>query len=126
MIAAGVGITTMRALLEDLDYHPGDATLIYRISRPADAVFRVELDELARRRGARVIYVEGRRGQPGSWLPAQLSGLTDVDALRRMVPDLAQHDAYLCGPPSWMDSVSRALTEAGVPPEHIHSEEFAW
>jgi predicted ferric reductase len=126
MIAAGVGITTMRALLEDLDYHPGDATLIYRISGPADAVFRVELDELARRRGARVIYVEGRRGQPGSWLPAQLSGLTDVDALRRMVPEMAQHDAYLCGPPSWMDSVSSALVEAGVPPAYIHTEEFAW
>lgn len=126
LMAAGVGITTMRALLEDLDTRPGDATLIYRISRPEDAVFRAELDELARRRGARVIYLDGGRGPGGRWLPEHLSRLTDVDALRWLVPDVADHDAYLCGPPSWMDSAREALRSAGVPAEHIHLEEFAW
>jgi ferredoxin-NADP reductase len=59
-------------------------------------------------------------------LPAQLSHLTGADALRWMMPDVASHDAFLCGPPSWMDSVRESLGEAGVPPEHVHIEEFAW
>jgi predicted ferric reductase len=126
LMAAGVGITTMRALLEDLWYHPGDATLIYRVNRADDAVFRAELDELARRRGARVIYVEGPRAARGSWLPEHLAHLSDADALRWLVPDVAAHDAFLCGPPSWMDRAGDALAQVGVPPEHIHTEEFAW
>jgi ferredoxin-NADP reductase len=125
-MAAGVGITTMRALLEDLTLRRGDATLIYRISRPEDAVFRAELGELARRRGARVIYLDGGRASGSSWLPAHLGHLSDVDALRWMVPDVAVHDAYLCGPPSWMDTVRDSLRDAGIPPDHIHIEEFAW
>jgi ferredoxin-NADP reductase len=126
LMAAGVGITTMRALLEDLMLRPGDATLIYRISRPEDAVFRAELDELARRRGARVIYLDGVRASATSWLPAHLSHLSDVDALQWMVPEVVHHDAYLCGPPPWMDTVRDSLLDAGIPPEHIHIEEFAW
>ena len=126
LMAAGVGITTLRALLEDLHLRAGDATLIYRVSRPEDAVFRAELDQLARRKGARVIYLEGPRAEGDSWLPAQLSHLTGADALRWMMPDVASHDAFLCGPPSWMDSVRESLGEAGVPPEHVHIEEFAW
>jgi predicted ferric reductase len=126
LMAAGVGITTMRALLEDLKFHPGDATLIYRISRPEDAVFRAELDELARRRGARIIYLDGVRASATSWLPAHLSHLSDVDALQWMVPEVVHHDAYLCGPPPWMDTVRDSLLDAGIPPEHIHIEEFAW
>ena len=125
-MAAGVGITTMRALLEDLDYRPGDATLIYRISCTEDAILRTELDQLAARRGARVIYVEGPRAPRVSWLPRQLAHLSDADALRWMVPELDAHDVFLCGPLSWMDNVRHALGEGDVPPEHIHVEEFAW
>ena len=126
LMAAGVGITTMRALLEDLDFHAGDVTLIYRISRPADAVFRAELDQLANRRGARIVYLDGPRATATSWTPAEWSHVSDVEALQWLVPDVAYHDAYLCGPPSWMDSVREALGEAGMPPEHVHIEEFAW
>jgi predicted ferric reductase len=126
LMAAGVGITAMRALVEDLDYHRGEATLIYRITRPEEAVFRTELDQLARVRGARIIYVEGRRGRPDSCLSAEFAQLTDSDALRWLVPDLANHDAYLCGPPPWMETARGALRGAGVPANRIHVEEFAW
>jgi predicted ferric reductase len=126
LMAAGVGITTIRALLEDLDLRPGEATLIYRISRPDDAVFRSELDELARIRGARIIYLEGPRGPHGSWLPVQLGQLTNVDGLRWLVPTVAAHEAYLCGPPTWMDTVRTALVATGMPEDHIHTETFGW
>ena len=56
MIAGGVGITPIRALLEEM---PGDVTVVYRALRPEDVILRAELDELARERGAELHYVVG-------------------------------------------------------------------
>ncbi|GAA0571751.1 ferric reductase-like transmembrane domain-containing protein [Paractinoplanes ferrugineus] len=126
LVAAGVGITTMRALLDDFARSGAQVTLLYRIRRPADAVFRTELDEAARRGLARVIYLDGGRARAGSWLPAQFARVGDLAGLRRLVPDVAQHDAFVCGPPPWMAGVRTTLRAAGVDPDHIHAEEFAW
>ncbi|MFC7277691.1 ferric reductase-like transmembrane domain-containing protein [Paractinoplanes rhizophilus] len=120
LIAAGVGITTMRALLDDLGA-PG-ATLLYRVRDRAEAVFRAELDLIGRRAGVRVVYLDGPRSTSGSWLPAGYA----PDALRRIVPDVARREAFLCGPPAWMAAVRADLRAAGLPAGRIHSEEFAW
>jgi ferredoxin-NADP reductase len=126
LIAAGVGVTTMRALLDDLAPAPGSVTLLYRIRRYEDAVFRIELDRLAHRHGIRVVYLEGGRQHRGSWLPARYGGLSDVQALLWLVPDVAEREVFLCGPPPWMGTVRATLREAGVGPDRIHAEEFAW
>jgi ferredoxin-NADP reductase len=42
------------------------------------------------------------------------------------VPDVAEHEVYLCGPPQWMDLARTAARGAGVPAEHIRLEAFAW
>jgi predicted ferric reductase len=126
LIAAGVGITAMRALLEDLVAAPGDITLLYRVRRMGEAVFRRELEETARRRGDRIIYLDGHRGADGSWLPAPTNARGEVGALRWLVPDVHEHDVFLCGPPEWMARVRQTLDDAGVPAEQVHSEEFAW
>ena len=55
-----------------------------------------------------------------------MSSMPDVAALRRLVPDVAQREVFVCGPPDWMNSVQRSLWAADVAPEHIHTEEFAW
>ncbi len=123
MLACGIGITPMRALLEDLPYAFGDATLLYRARSEPDLVFRTELDELARRRGIDVHYLTGPRS-PGraSWLPAG-HGST---ALLTLVPDLPDRDVFLCGPDAWMDAAADAALAAGLPPEQLHQERFTW
>jgi predicted ferric reductase len=126
LIAAGVGITTMRALLDDLAGSGTETTLLYRIRRYEDAVFRTELDDAARRRGVRVVYLDGARSRPDSWLPARFAQISDLAGLRWLVPDVARHEVFLCGPPSWMTAVRATLRDAGVGPDHIHAEEFAW
>ena len=127
LLASGIGVTPLRALLEDLDQQPGDVTLIYRARSEQDLVFREELDALARSRGARVLYVLGPRvTHRPSWLPDSAAHLTDAQGLLHLVPDIADHDVYVCGAGAWMDAVTEAAEEAGVPARHIHQERFTW
>ncbi len=49
LIAGGIGITPIRALLEEVT---GPAIVIYRVSSAADAVLLPELETLAAERGA--------------------------------------------------------------------------
>ena len=123
MVASGIGITPMRALLEDLDYAPGDATLLYRAHSEDDLVFRADLEELADRRGITLYYLLGPRARGrAAWLPQEHAGV-DV---RRLIPDLRSHDVFVCGPDGWMDSVSAALLAAGLPSPQLHQERFTW
>ncbi|TRW43366.1 ferric reductase-like transmembrane domain-containing protein [Georgenia yuyongxinii] len=125
LLACGIGITPMRALLEDLGYPPGEATLIYRARSEAELALREELHQIAARRGARVIELVGARvPDRSSWLPAWAGGWDDAAALLDMVPDAADRDIYICGPDGWMDAAAAAARRAGVPQAQTHLERF--
>ena len=127
MLACGIGITPLRALLEDLPYAPGDAVLIYRARSEPDLVFRAELDELVHRRGVTVYYVTGPRiPDRNSWLPRSAIEWRDSDALLRLVPNLPEYDVFVCGPDQWMAAACAAAVEAGLPPARLHQERFTW
>ena len=98
LLAGGIGVTPLRALLEELPQGPGDVTLVYRASRVEDLVLKAELDTLAAQRGARVWYAIGPR-IPGrrTWLPQSAGHLGEAEALLALVPDVAGHDVYICG-----------------------------
>jgi predicted ferric reductase len=104
LIAGGVGITPIRALLEDL---PRDAVVVYRASREEDVILRDELDELAH-----VHYVVG--AEPLS-----------PERLLELVPDLAERDVFVCGPPAMTEAMRESLGRTGVPRRHIFVERFA-
>lgn len=127
LMASGIGISPLRALLEDLPAQPGDITLLYRARTHEDLVLRKEVEAIAARTGARVFYLVGPRmpGRP-SWLPASAGHLTDAAALAELVPDIARNDVFLCGATEWMDAAKRAALECGVPAAHIHDERFSW
>jgi ferredoxin-NADP reductase len=40
------------------------------------------------------------------------------------IPNLTQHDVYVCGPAGMTSAVIRELAAAGVPRRHIHYESF--
>ena len=127
LMAGGIGITPLRALLEDLQQQPGDVTLLYRAHGERDVIFQAELEALAVARGARVLYLLGPRlSGRESWLPASAAHLTDAGALQYLVPDIADHDVYLCGATTWMIAAHNAALEAGVPAKRIHQERFSW
>jgi ferredoxin-NADP reductase len=120
LIAGGIGISPLRALLESLAGKPGELTLLYRASAASDLVFREELDLLAEHRGATVHYLVGRRGvdvPPDPFGPATIA---------RLVPDIAEQDVYLCGPRDLMRRTEAALRDLDVPRDRIHAERFAY
>jgi predicted ferric reductase len=127
LVGAGIGITPLRALLEELPAGPDATVVIYRVSRQSDVVLAEELLDLAKAKGARIVAVVGhRRTDRASWLPADSAHLGEAEGLLRIVPDIAYRDVYVCGHPAWMDAVIAAAKEAGVPSESIHHERFSY
>jgi predicted ferric reductase len=116
LIAGGVGITPLRAMLEDLPGGPGDITLLYRATTEQDLLFRSELETLARARRVTIRYLLGDRYQKPNPLSAR--------NLRQHVPDVAHRDVYLCGPTGMMDVAAKSLRSLGVARSHIHRERF--
>lgn len=120
MIAGGIGITPLRAMLESLHGNPGDITLLYRVISDRDVIFERELTELATKRGVTVYVITG------SDVGDDQTDKLGVPALARLVPDIATADCYVCGPPGLTDAVRRRLAILGVPHRHIHYERFAY
>jgi ferredoxin-NADP reductase len=65
LVASGIGITPLRALLEELTFDPGEAVLIYRARDESELILRHELEELAAARGVRLGFILGPRGARG-------------------------------------------------------------
>ena len=115
LAGAGVGMAPVRALLEDLP--PAvDVVVLARASTGAELVLGDEVRELVRRRGARLYELLGPR-ETVSLTPASLTDL---------VPDLPARDVYVCGPDGFTAAVRTAAQSAGVRPERIHDEAFAF
>ncbi|MFO7251836.1 MAG: ferredoxin reductase family protein [Actinomycetes bacterium] len=117
LIAGGVGITPIRALLEELT---GPVVVLYRVRSVQEAVLLDELRSLAAARGTRLHLLTGRTGVG---TPPNLPFAPRN--LRSLVPDIAERDVYVCGPPAMTEAVLASLRELGVPRRQIHAERFA-
>ena len=116
LIAGGIGITPVRALLEEMD---GDVIALYRVVSSDDLVFADELDEIAERRHVKVSYVVGDHAS------GEGRDLLSPTHLRELVPDIAERDVFICGPTGMIDSIVPNLRRANVPRQHLHVERFA-
>jgi predicted ferric reductase len=122
LIAGGIGITPIRALAEEMVGTGREVVLIYGNRNSETLVFKGELDELAARAGAKLRLVYVMSDEP-AW--AGEKGRVDRERIARLVPDLADRDIYLCGPPVMMKGVRTALASLGVPSARVHDERFA-
>ncbi|MFG2806582.1 ferredoxin reductase family protein [Streptomyces massasporeus] len=114
LIAGGVGITPVRALLEEEP--AGDVVVLYRVRSEQDAVLVDEVRALVGDRGGRLHLLTGRTGEGNQPF--------EPDALRALVPDLAERDVYVCGPPAMTSAVLGALRGLKVPRSQVHAERF--
>lgn len=117
LISGGSGIAPIRALAEDMLRDRTNVVLVHRASDWHDVPFRTELDSMARR-GLTVHYLIGRRRD-------LRADPLSPGALRRLVPDIRARSVYVCGPEGMTTTVLASLRRLGVPPRHIHTEEFS-
>jgi predicted ferric reductase len=122
LVAAGIGVTPIRSLLESATFRPGEATVVLRTPAAADGWLLDEVRALSRSRGATLITVPGGRGR--GWLTdaAERQGLD----LTSLVPAVADSDLYVCGPRGWSEGVIAEARAARLAPEQIHHERFDW
>jgi ferredoxin-NADP reductase len=114
LVGAGVGITPIRALLQELP--PGvDVEVVLRGSRSDDLVLRDEIAaDVARRDGYLHELVGPREGVR-----------LDATTLTRLIPDIADRDVYVCGPEPFRETFVATAQQAGVPTSHLHHESFS-
>jgi ferredoxin-NADP reductase len=116
LIAGGIGITPIRALLEELR---GDVVVLYRVVHSRELFLREEVRELAARHGFTLHEVVGDHRD------AEAAQLLTASHLRELVPDLDEREVFLCGPPGLANHVLRGLRRAGVPRRRVRVERFA-
>ncbi|MHB1487606.1 MAG: ferredoxin reductase family protein [Acidimicrobiales bacterium] len=115
LIGGGIGITALRALLEDFPAK-SQPVVIVRTSREESVVFRTEIAELVRHRKGSLHELIGPRHQH----------LLDERALRSLVPDVQERDVYICGPEGFVADLVATASRLGVPKDAVHHEAFAW
>jgi predicted ferric reductase len=125
VMAAGVGITPVRALLEDPRLRAGEATILLRAGSDDETYLWDEVRDIAAARGLTLYTMVGHRAPSG---PAWISA-TDARRGVRLdtaFPDLLDSDLYVCGPGAWLDAVVADARAHGVPEHRIHAERFDW
>jgi ferredoxin-NADP reductase len=112
LIAGGIGVTAIRALLEDLP-RGCDPVVILRAARDEDLVLSAEVADLVRKRKGRVHELVGDRS------------LVKLDHLLDLVPDLRQRDVFVAGPEGFVHHIVATARRLGVADAAIHFEVFA-
>ena len=117
MIGGGVGITPIRALMEEFK-NGVQMDVFYRVSRAEELILKDELDYLeAQSNGMiRVHYMVGSRKE----FPM------DAEFLKSYAPRIADSDIYICGPEALVETVRKAAEDLGVPKNRFHDEDFAF
>lgn len=114
LIGAGVGITPLRALLEDIPVGV-DVVVVQRASTAEELIHHAELDSMVTAQEGRMVELVGSRHR---------HRLDDPRYLSRVVPDLATRDLYVCGPAPFCEGVIAAARRLGVAPDAVHRESF--
>lgn len=131
LMAGGVGITPMLAMLRHI-VHEGvrrqsirPATLFYAARSKRERAFDDEIAELvAAAKGAvKVIRVLSDIADAEEGIDYEAPGRLDMPLLRRFLA-LGDCEFYLCGPPSFAQTVYDGLRNYGVADERIHAEAF--
>lgn len=118
LIAGGVGIAPIRALLED--FTPSNQPyLLFRVKSKEDIIHLDELRELCTRNNGKMFIVEGATAK----LP---SNPFSAENLKSNIPNIELRQAILCGPESMIVAGVKGLMKAGVPYESIHYERSWW
>ncbi|WP_367323682.1 globin domain-containing protein [Streptomyces sp. HUAS ZL42] len=118
LASAGIGVTPMVAMLEQLaeSGHRAPVTVVHADRSPAEHALRDDQEAYAGKLPEAAVHFWYEEDAPA----AAHSGLADL----ARVPVAPGTRAYLCGPLPFMRAVRAQLIEKGVAPADIHYEVF--
>jgi predicted ferric reductase len=115
LIGGGVGITPLRAIMEEFPNNT-KIDVLYRASSDSELVLRKELDEIADKVGAKVHYLIGSRSVH----------TMSYEYLKKLIPNFQDAEVFICGPEGLVLAVKAASKKAGIPKNRFHDEAFAF
>ncbi|MFN3988585.1 MAG: FAD-binding oxidoreductase [Rhodocyclaceae bacterium] len=123
LIGGGIGITPMRAMLQQALAHGRTSTivLVHAARHRADLIYHSEFASLARQHAELRYFPMLSRPDP---LWQGESGRLDATRLLAAIPHPQDATFYLCAGMALMNALSEGLTRAGIAPARIHWEAF--
>lgn len=116
LFAGGSGITPVLSILKSaLAVGSGRVVLVYANQHEKSVIFAAQLRELVEQYPERLHVLH--------WLES-VQGMPSRALLRALVAPYSSYTAFLCGPSPFMETVTHALRDCGVPPARIHIEKF--
>ncbi|NLE80111.1 MAG: ferredoxin--NADP reductase [Rhodococcus sp.] len=116
LFGAGSGITPVVSILKSaLTEGTGKVVLFYANRDEKSVIFADELRTLSQQYPSRLVVIH--------WIET-LQGLPSADQLANIVGPYLGHEAFMCGPTPFMDTIHKALADAGMPRTQVHAEVF--
>jgi predicted ferric reductase len=123
LIGSGIGITPIRAILDDPKFGAANISVILRGSNEENVYLWQEVYDLCVEKNAWLRVLVGHRPRGvHTWLSAE--AFNKGERLSTLAPNIKDADVFVCGPAPWMDLVIADAKKAGVKPERIHAERF--
>jgi ferredoxin-NADP reductase len=79
-----------------------------------------ELTELSKQHGFKIVNILADEQVEGFE-----NGRLDGEMIKRLVPDVLEREAFLCGPPPMTQALRGALKDMGLASQFVHYEKFA-
>jgi ferredoxin-NADP reductase len=124
LVAGGSGVVPLMAMLRHRAAAGLDvpATLLYSSRRLEDVIYREELDALAAADpGLRVVHTLTRE-QPEGW--EGYARRIDGEMLAEVFGEVAEANAFVCGPTRFVEVAADALVGLGYEPGRVRTERF--
>ncbi len=119
-IAGGIGITPIRALIEEQLKNNRDMVLLYANKTLASTAFKTEIEQL----GIKTTYVLS--SDESLQLGHIEHGYINSEKIKSLIPDYLEREVYLCGPPVMMTALITELEKLGIQKKYIHFEKFSY
>jgi ferredoxin-NADP reductase/predicted pyridoxine 5'-phosphate oxidase superfamily flavin-nucleotide-binding protein len=129
LLAAGVGITSMLAMLRHILYEVRRLrrirrTWLFQAARTAaERAFDAEIADLVAASNGQVTLVRVLNDKTADPAAFDVQGRIDLNLLKAKLP-FDGYDFYLCGPPPFMQTLYDGLRDLNVADARIHAEAF--
>jgi ring-1,2-phenylacetyl-CoA epoxidase subunit PaaE len=126
--AAGSGITPILSVMAStLEESPDSKfTLVYGNRRMGSVMFNEALQDLKDRYASRLtlIHILSRQAQEVPLLEGRIDGDKVRELIGTLLPVASMDEVFICGPEAMIEATEKALLDAGVRPDRVHTERF--